>query len=204
MTAGYALANKFTGRKVLNFFFVFTMFFSGGLIPTFLAVRNYGLYNNPLVMIVIGAISIWNLMITRTFIVNALPGELYEAAEIDGCNHFRYFLSFVLPLSQAIIGVLCVYYAVGHWNDFMTGLIYLRNHDFMPLQVILKNLVASLTFNDTETALVIDFVDNAERARVAEVVKYCAIIISTVPIIIFYLVLQRYFVQGVMIGSIKG
>jgi ABC-type glycerol-3-phosphate transport system permease component len=204
MTAGYALSRKFAGRKTLSFFLIFTMFFSGGLIPTFLAVRNYGLYNNPLIMIVMGAISIWNLMIARTFISSSLPAELYEAAEIDGCSHFRYFWSFVLPLSQALIGVLCVYYAVGHWNDFMTGLIYLRNHDYMPLQVVLKNLVASLAFDDTQTALVADLMDNAERARVAEVVKYCAIIISTVPIIALYMVLQKYFVQGVMIGSIKG
>jgi putative aldouronate transport system permease protein len=204
MTAGYALSRKFQGRKAVNLFFVFTMFFGGGLIPTFLVVRSLGLYNNPLVMIVMGALSVWNLMIARTFISNSLPSELYEAAEIDGCSHFRYFFLIVLPLSQALIGVLCVYYAVGHWNDFMTGLIYLRNYDFMPLQVVLKNLVASLNFNDANIGLVDDLLDNAERARVSEAIKYCAIIVSSLPIIALYLVLQKYFVQGVMIGSIKG
>jgi putative aldouronate transport system permease protein len=204
MTAGYAMSRKFAGRKFFNFFFVFTMFFSGGLIPTFLLVRSLGLYNNPLVMIIMGALSVWNMVLARTFIISSLPIELYEAAEVDGCGHFRYFVFIVLPLSQALIAVLCVYYAVGHWNDFMTGLIYLRNYDFMPIQVVIRNLVASLNFTDANIGIIDDIVDNAERARVSEVVKYCAIVVTSAPIIVLYMVLQKYFVQGVMIGSLKG
>lgn len=113
LMAGYALTRNFIGKKFVNLYFVFTMFFSGGLIPTFLQVKTYGLYNSPLIMVLMGAISVWNVIIARTFIKNSLPEELYEAAVMDGCSHIRYFMKIVLPLSKALMGVLVVYYAVG-------------------------------------------------------------------------------------------
>lgn len=204
MMAGYGLSRNFIGKKFINIYFIFTMFFSGGLIPTFLQIKNYGLYNNPLIMILMGAVGIWNAMIARTFLTSSLPDGLYEAATIDGCNHFRYFFQMVLPLSKALIGVLVVYYAVGHWNDFMTGLIYINKRQYQPLQVILRDLLTSLQVTDTMSQMLGDITDNQEVMRVAESVKYCAIIISTVPILILYMAMQKFFVKGVMIGSLKG
>lgn len=204
MMAGYALSRKFAGRRFMNFYFVFTMFFSGGLIPTFLLVRSYGLYNNPLIMIVMGALGVWNLMIARSFIASTLPEELYEAAVVDGCSHFRYFFFFVLPLSQALMAILGVYYAVGHWNDFMTAIIYLSKYSYMPLQVIVRNMVAALQMTEEMTNMLDEITDYAEVARIAESVKYCVILVSTAPIIVLYLSLQKYFVKGAMIGSLKG
>lgn len=204
LMTGYALSRNFTGKKLVNFFFIFTMFFSGGLIPTFLQIKSYGLYNSPLIMIVMGAISVWNVIIARTFMQSSLPEELYEAAVIDGCSHVRYFIKIALPLSKALMGVLVVYYAVAHWNDFMTGLIYISKREYQPLQVVLKELLTSLQVTDTMSQMLSDVTDNELMMRVAESVKYCAIIISTVPILILYTCMQKFFVKGVMIGSLKG
>lgn len=204
LMTGYALSRNFVGKKLVNFFFIFTMFFSGGLIPTFLQIKSYGLYNSPLIMIVMGAISVWNVIIARTFMQSSLPEELYEAAVIDGCSHVRYFIKIALPLSKALMGVLVVYYAVAHWNDFMTGLIYISRREYQPLQVVLKELLTSLQVTDTMSQMLSDVTDNELMMRVAESVKYCAIIISTVPILILYTCMQKFFVKGVMIGSLKG
>ncbi len=204
LMTGYALSREFMGKKFFNLMFVFTMFFSGGLIPTFLQVKSYGLYNNPLVFIVMGAISVWNVIIARTFMKSSLPEELYEAAVMDGCSHVRYFMKIVLPLSKALMGVLVVYYAVAHWNDYMTGLIYISKRNYQPLQVVLKELLTSLQVTDTMSSMLNDVQDNELMMRVAESVKYCAIVISTVPILALYTSMQKFFVKGVMIGSVKG
>lgn len=204
LMTGYALSRNFIGKKGINFLFIFTMFFSGGLIPAFLQVKEYGLYNSPLIMVVMGAISVWNVIIARTFMSTSLPEELYEAAVIDGCSHFQFFFRIALPLSKALMGVLVVYYAVAHWNDFMTGLIYISKRSYQPLQVILKELLTSLQVTDTMSQMLNDVTDNELMMRVAESVKYCAIIISTVPVLILYTCMQKFFVKGVMVGSLKG
>ncbi|MFR2457999.1 MAG: carbohydrate ABC transporter permease [Christensenellales bacterium] len=206
MLLAYALSCQFVGKKLINWLIVFTMFFSGGLIPTFLTMKNLGLYNRPLIMILMGAISVWNTMIARTFIQTSLPQGLYEAAQIDGASHARYFFQIVLPLSSTIIAVLCVYYAVGRWNDYFTALIYLKNTEYWPLQTVLRQILATLTISgsDYAEALGDDFANASEAQRIANSVKYCSIIISTVPAVVLYIFLQDYFVKGVMIGSIKG
>lgn len=206
MLLAYALSCQFVGKKLINWLVVFTMFFSGGLIPTFLTMKNLGLYNRPLIMILMGAISVWNTMIARTFIQTSLPQGLYEAAQIDGASHARYFFQIVLPLSSTIIAVLCVYYAVGRWNDYFTALIYLKNTEYWPLQTVLRQILATLTISgsDYAEALGDDFANASEAQRIANSVKYCSIIISTVPAVVLYIFLQDYFVKGVMIGSIKG
>lgn len=206
MLLAYALSCQFVGKKLVNWLVVFTMFFSGGLIPTFLTMKNLGLYNRPLIMILMGAISVWNTMIARTFIQTSLPQGLYEAAQIDGASHARYFFQMVLPLSSTIIAVLCVYYAVGRWNDYFTALIYLKNTEYWPLQTVLRQILATLTISgsDYAEALGDDFANASEAQRIANSVKYCSIIISTVPAVVLYIFLQDYFVKGVMIGSIKG
>ena len=205
LTMAYGLSRKFVGKGLINFLVVFTMFFSGGLIPTFLWMRDLGLYNNPMIMIVMGMVSVWNLMVARTYIQTSIPNELYEAAAIDGASHFQYFFKVVLPLSATIVAVLSVYYGVGKWNDYYTGLVYMKDKSILPLQTVLRQILATLNYNASDFAEMFDdMAKQQEAVRIANVVKYCAIIVSTVPAVILYLFMQKYFVKGVMIGSIKG
>ena len=145
LAAAYSLSHKFAGKKLVNLAITFTMFFSGGLIPIFLNIRDLGLYNTREVMILMNLVSVWNLMVARTYIQTSIPHELYEAAVMDGSNHFTYFLKCVLPLSGTIIAVLSVYYGVARWNDYFTGLVFLRNRAYLPLQTILRAILASLS-----------------------------------------------------------
>ncbi|MGI5898376.1 MAG: carbohydrate ABC transporter permease [Christensenellales bacterium] len=205
LMAGYALSNKFTGKPVVNFLIIFQMFFSGGLIPTFLLMRDIGLYNNPLMMVFSGCVSVWNLMITRTYMTSSIPRELYEAASIDGATHIKYFVSVVLPLSGTITAVLCVYYGVANWNNFMTALIYIRDRRWYPVTLVLREILAKLTMDAATANEMYDEAESVTEAiRVAEVVKYCAIVMSTGPAVILYVNMQKFFVKGVMIGSLKG
>ncbi|MDR2504473.1 MAG: carbohydrate ABC transporter permease [Oscillospiraceae bacterium] len=208
LAAAYALTRKFIGKSVVNFIFIFTMFFNGGLIPTFLTMRDMHLYNTRTIMIIINCVSVWNLMIARTYISSTVPNELYEAAVIDGSNHFRYFFKMVLPLSGTIIAVLCVYYGVSRWNDYFTALVYIRNRALLPLQTILREVLATLTTSTTTDSFFDAYEGNVQgmvdAIRKAEVAKYCCIVISTGPAVVLYVFMQKYFVKGVMIGSLKG
>ena len=208
MMGAYVLSRQFSGKRVINFLIIFTMFFQGGLIPSFLINRSIGLYNNPLSMIILGTVSVWNLMIARTYITSSIPRELYEATMIDGASHFTFFFKIVLPLSGSIIAVLSVYFGVARWNDYFTALVYIRSREFLPLQTVLREILASINQN-AAAALVssadqMDAMDLVERIRQAEVAKYCSIVVSTIPAIVLYIFMQKYFVKGVMIGSIKG
>ena len=208
LSAAYALSRpKFPGKKFLNIFFVVTMFFGGGLIPTFLVMRDLGLYNTRLVIILMGCIGTWNLMVARTFIQTSIPNELYEAAVLDGAGHFDYFFKVVVPLSKTIVAVLAVYYGVAKWNDYYTGLVYIRDRKLLPLQTVLREILASLQV-DWSSAYMTDLMDNAESIieamRIANVAKYCIIVVSTAPVVILYGFMQKYFEKGVMIGSLKG
>ena len=191
-----------------NFLITFTMFFSGGLIPIFLNVRDLGLYDTRLVMILMNTVSVWNLMVARTYIQSSIPNELYEAAVMDGADHFTYFFRCVLPLSGTIIAVLSVYYGVARWNDYFTGLVFIRNRAYLPLQTVLREILASLSISGSSDTFFAAYADNLgglqEAMRKAEVAKYCCIVVSTVPAIVLYIFMQKYFVKGVMIGSLKG
>ena len=207
MMAAYALTRAFAGKKVVNILLIFTMFFSGGLIPSFIMNRTLGLYNTYLILIVLHTVSVWNLMVARTFIRSNVPNELFEAAAIDGADHFTYFVKVVLPLSSTIIAVLAVYYGVARWNDYFTALVYIRDRSKLPLQTVLREIIVTLTFNANNRDLLNTFEDMAatlEVTRKAQVAKYCCIVISTIPTIFLYLGMQKYFVKGVLIGSIKG
>jgi len=209
LTAAYALSRKeMLGRSVINLYIIIPMFFGGGLIPTFLTMKDLGLYNSRWVVILMGCVSVWNLMVARTFIQSTLPDELHEAAKLDGASHFQYFFKIVLPLSKTIVAVLAIYYGVAKWNDYFTGLIYLKDESKYPLQTVLREIVAVLQMDmdmvkdmmaDPMVAKMI-----AQSTQVAQAVKYCAIVVSTVPIMLLYVVLQKYFEKGVMIGSLKG
>lgn len=176
MMAAYSLSRKFSGKKFVNFYFVFTMFFNGGLIPQFLMVRDLGLMDTVLLMIIINCVSVWNLMVARTYISMNIPNDLYEAAAIDGASHFTYFLRVVLPLSGMIIAVLCVYYGVARWNDYFTALVYIRDRSKLPLQTILREILATLTATNSDSffsAYADDIKGMTEAVRKAEVAKYC-------------------------------
>ena len=208
MAAAYSLSRpKFPGKGIFNFIFVFTMFFGGGLIPTFLVMRDLGLYNTRLLMILMGCVSVWNLMVARTYIQTSIPHELYEAAMLDGATHFDYFFRCVIPLSKTIIAVLAVYYGVSKWNDYFTGLVYLKDRDLLPLQTVLREILATLQV-DRSSDYMLTMSENAasisEAMRKANVAKYCIIVIATGPVVVLYGFLQKYFEKGVMIGSLKG
>lgn len=208
LAAAYALSRRFHGKKLVTLLITFTMFFSGGLIPIFLNVRDLGLYNTRTIMILMNLVSVWNLMVARTYIQSTIPNELYEAAVVDGADHFTYFSRCVLPLSGTIIAVLCVYYGVARWNDYFTGLVFLRDRTLYPLQTVLREILASLSSAGTSDTFFEAYADNLgglqEALRKAGVAKYCCIVVSTVPAVILYVCMQKYFVKGVMIGSLKG
>ncbi len=208
MMAAYALSRQFVGKKFFNFIFVFTMFFTGGLIPTYLTMRNLGLYNTRLLMILVNCVSVWNLMVARTYIKSALPNELYEAAVMDGASHFTYFFRMVLPLSGTIIAVLSVYYGVARWNDYFTALVYISDRAKLPLQTVLREILATLqTSTATDSffsAYANDVKGMTDAIRKAQVAKYCCIVVATAPAVVLYIFMQKYFVKGVMIGSLKG
>ncbi|MDE6918563.1 MAG: carbohydrate ABC transporter permease [Lachnospiraceae bacterium] len=208
LAAAYALSRKhFPGKKLINLYFIITMFFGGGLIPTFLVMRDIGLYNTRWVMILMGCVNVWNLMVARTYIQNSIPEELYEAAMLDGATHFQYFGKVVLPLSKTIIAVLAVYYGVTKWNDYFTGLVYLRDRALLPLQTVLREILATLQVDMTGDYMM-TMADSAasmqEAVRIANVSKYCIIVVATGPVVILYALMQKYFEKGVMIGSLKG
>ena len=208
LAAAYALSRRFAGKRLVSLAITFTMFFSGGLIPIFLNIRDLGLYNTRAVMILMNLVSVWNLMVARTYIQTSIPNELYEAAVMDGAGHFTYFFRCVLPLSGTIVAVLAVYYGVARWNDYFTGLVMLRDRKLYPLQLVLREILASLTSTGSSDTFFAAYADNLgglqEALRKAEVAKYCCIIVSTVPAVLLYVFMQKYFVKGVMIGSLKG
>jgi len=204
LPAAYALSRReFRPRRPLMLFFAFTMFFSGGLIPTYLLYRDLGLLDNWLVFILPSALNVYNLIIARAFFENSLPEELFEAAMLDGVDYFRFFTTIALPLSKALISLIGLYYLVQHWNDFFTGLIFVRDYDKQPLQIVLRDiLLSNQAFSGGAGGA--GGSGGAYGQRYADQIKYGVIIVSTLPVIILYPFLQKYFEKGVMIGSVKG
>ena len=201
LPAAYVLAqSRFKARRFLMTLFVITMYFGGGMVPTYMLVKTLHLTNSPYVMIIMGAVSVYNLIITRTFFENSIPVELQEAAWLDGCSHIRYFWSIVLPLSRAVISVILLYYAVGHWNDFFTALLYLNKDEYQPLQIILRNILIS----NQAMAGTTGAGEGSYAQQYADQVKFAVIIVSTVPVLCIYPFIQKYFEKGVMIGAVKG
>lgn len=200
--AGYALSKKdMVGKGIIMKLLVFTKYFSGGLIPTYLVVKRLHLVNTPYVLMIMGSFSVFNLILCRTFFINTLPQELQEAAEIDGCTIFQYFVKIVLPLSKAIIAIMALYYAVGHWNSFFNGLIYVTDIKLYPLQVILRDILISGQSVDPSS---MDPDALEMMKQIARTIKYGVMIVSSLPVLIMYPFVQKYFVKGVMIGSVKG
>ncbi|MGI6695398.1 MAG: carbohydrate ABC transporter permease [Christensenellales bacterium] len=193
--------NILIGTKVINGYILFTMLFSGGLIPNYFLVRNLGMLNTRFALIIPGALSAYYIIIARTFFTSTIPDEIYEAAIIDGCSDARFMVSIVIPLSMAIIAVLTLFYAVIHWNAYMPALLYLRNKELFPLQIVLRNIL--LLSQKT-----MERVDNIRGEMAAQgmeaLLKYSLIVVGSAPMLIAYPFVQKHFVKGVMIGSLKG
>lgn len=206
MPTAYALSrSKFSGKKIITAFYMVTMFFSGGLIPTYLVIRNLHMLDTYWALILPGCLGVYNMIVARTFFQSNISEELYEAAEIDGCTQGQFFFKIALPLSGAITAILVLYYGVGHWNSYFSALIYISDPEKYPLQLVLRNILIT-----NEAALSQAATSAAARAALREkqelidVMKYSLIIISSVPVLVLYPFIQKHFVKGVMIGSVKG
>ncbi|WP_408071971.1 carbohydrate ABC transporter permease [Butyrivibrio sp. JL13D10] len=201
ITAGYAMSRKdLPFRKWINLFYLIPMFVSGGLIPTYLVVKQFGLLDSFLVMVLPFSVSTYNIIVARTFFQNSLPDSLWEAAQIDGCSTLRYFVQFAVPLSKAVIAVVGLWTAVGLWNQWFNALIYLQNENLIPLQLLLRRILIS-----NESLLGAATGTMAQELRqLSDMMKYASIVVSTLPIMALYPFLQKYFNQGVMIGAVKG
>ncbi|WP_433707150.1 carbohydrate ABC transporter permease [Paenibacillus illinoisensis] len=205
--AAYALSRKdLVGRGFFMGVFMFTMFFGGGLVPSYLLIKELGMINSMWALILPSAASVWNIIVSRTFFQGTIPSELQEAAQIDGCSNFKLFFKIVLPLSMPIIAVMALFYGVGHWNSYFSAMIYLNDSAKYPLQLVLRQILVLQEMSAQGSGMMDGSSASAlnNKAEVAALVRYAVIIVSTLPVIIIYPFLQRYFVQGVMIGSVKG
>ena len=199
--AAYALSRKdLVGRNGFMMMIAFTMIFSAGLIPTYLHIRDLNLIDTMWALILPGAVSTWNLIVARTFFQQTIPDDLLEAAQLDGASNIQFFLQIVLPLSKSILAVLVLFYAVSHWNSYQNALYYITSDDKRPLQLVLR----SILFENTMGDMVEDAANLAAQQRLGDLIKYGIIIASSLPLLILYPFLQRYFIQGVMIGAVKG
>jgi putative aldouronate transport system permease protein len=196
----YPLSRKtFFGRNVLMMMITFTLLFSGGLIPTYMVVREIGLIDTRWAVLIPNAIWVWQVIIARSFFQTSIPDELIDSSEMDGCSDFRFIRSVVVPLSKPIIAVLVLMYAVGQWNAYFDALIYLKSANLFPLQLILRSIII-----ENNSSGVMDAMKLVERQQLAELLKYSLIVIATLPVLIIYPFVQRYFVQGMLVGSVKG
>ncbi|HYJ12719.1 MAG TPA: carbohydrate ABC transporter permease [Thermomicrobiales bacterium] len=200
--AAYPLSRKdLAGRNVIMFFFVFTLLFGGGLIPTYLVVREVGLLNTRWALIIPTALSVYNMIITRTFFQSTIPDELLEAAQLDGCSDFRFVRDVVIPLSGPIIAVNALFYAVSQWNQYFNALIYLTNPDLFPLQLVLREILVQ---NQVDFSQISDVNQLMARQQLQDLLKYSLIVVASAPVLILYPFVQKHFVRGVLIGSLKG
>ena len=206
--SAYALSKKrMYGRGFLTTVFLITMYFGGGMIPTYLLYKNLGLIDTRMVLIINGGVSVYNVIVTRTYFQNNIPETLFEAARIDGANEFLTFFKLVLPLSAPIIAVITLYYAVGHWGSYFSAMIYTFNQDLQPLQLVLRNILIlnETAYNDALASGDAELIaDAARQAYLAVTMKYSLVFIASAPMLIAYPFVQKHFVKGVMAGSLKG
>lgn len=210
LTGGFVLSRpRFGLKKPITLMIVITMFFGGGMIPTYLLVKDLKMLNTIWALVIPGAISTWNLMVTRTFIQSSIPEELHEAAEIDGCNDLRYFVRVILPLSSTIIAIIGMFYAVGQWNSYFSAMLYITKKEMYPLQLVLRNLLlnAEYALSSAKAGTFVDSYDMEkmqEMYQLAESMKYIIVLATVLPIVVVFPFVEKYFVKGVMVGSLKG
>ncbi|MDD5850171.1 MAG: carbohydrate ABC transporter permease [Firmicutes bacterium] len=202
MFCAFPLSRKeFTARNKLSAYFVFTMYFSGGLVPTYILVMKLGLINSPWAMIIPTAMSTYNMIIARTYMVNSIPDELYEATEIDGGTPWQYFIKIVWPLCKPIIAVLVLYYGVAKWNDYYNAMIFLKKDNLQPLTIVMRDILIQ---NQVDPTMLTDARQASELAGLTQLLKYSTIVVASLPVLVMYPFVQKYFVKGVMIGAVKG
>lgn len=202
MFLAYPLARTdLPGKNIIMFIFTFTMFFSGGMIPSYMLVKDLGLMDTRWAMLLPGALSVYNMIITRTFIQSSIPKEMLEASQIDGCNDIQYFFKIVLPLSKPVLAVITLFYVVGHWNAYFNAFLYLTDRTLYPLQIILREI---LIVNSIDPGMVVDEALLTAKQGIADLLKYSLIVVSVVPMMIIYPFIQKHFAKGMMIGSVKG
>jgi ABC-type glycerol-3-phosphate transport system permease component len=202
LPCAYTLSRKdLRGRNILTLIFSFTMFFSGGMVPTYMVVRGLKMINTFWALVIPGAMSVWNMIICRNFFESNIPLELLEVSRIDGCRNLQFFVQIVLPLSKALIAVMTLFYAVGHWNSYFSALLYISDRSLYPLQLVLRNILIASNPLGSMTNMISD---QSQLFRMIEMLKYALIVVSSVPVLIMYPFVQKHFVQGVMIGSLKG
>lgn len=201
LLAAYPMSKKeFVGRKFFNAIFIITMFFGGGLIPTFILINNLRMINTVWAILIPGAFNVWNMILARTY-YQSIPGELREASAIDGADEIRHFFKIMLPVCKPIIAVLALWTFVGMWNSYFDAMIYLNDAELQPLQLVLRSILVQ---NTPEPGMIADIQSTAEMAKVAELLKYATIVVSSLPLLVMYPFFQKYFDKGVMVGSIKG
>lgn len=199
--AAYPLSRKsFRFRNFFMFVLTFTMIFSGGLIPTYLLVTKL-FHHTRWALLIPGALSVYNVIITRTFFQNSIPEEILESAQLDGCNDFQFVWRIVLPLSKSIIAVITLFYVVGHWNEYFSAMLYLKDTKLYPLQLVLRQILVE---NQTDESMFTDIENMIEKQNLQELLKYALMIVSSIPVLIIYPFVQKHFVKGVMVGSLKG
>ena len=202
LLAAYGLSRKnLVGRGFLTGVMVFTMLFSGGIIPSYLLMNDLHLLNTVWALLLCSGLSVWNVVVTRTYYQNTIPEEMHEAAMLDGCDEFGFLARIALPLSGPILAVMALYYGVGHWNSYFNAMLYLRDENLYPLQIILRNI---LVLQNVDTSMIKDADVLLRMQGLAELLKYSVSVISTVPLLILYPFVQKYFVKGVMVGALKG
>lgn len=202
MLCAYPLSRKeFTARNKIAALFVFTMYFSGGLMPTYMVVNKLGLINTRWAMIIPSAMSTYNMIIARTYMVNSIPDELYEAAQIDGCSPFKYLLKVVVPLCKPILAVLTLYYGIAKWNNYFDAMLYLNDASLQPLTIVLREILIQ---NQIDPTMLTDASALSKLQGMTELLKYAVIVVASVPVLAIYPFVQKYFVKGVTIGAVKG
>lgn len=205
LPCAYALAQGgLRGRGAFMAFLIFTMIFNGGLIPTYLLIRDLSMMDTIWAMVIPNAAAVWNIIVTRTFFQSSIPKELTEAAEIDGCSVTKTFVRIVLPLSMPIIAVMSLFYGVAHWNQYFNAMLYISDRDLYPLQLFLREI---LVLSEMPASMMMDedmMEAAAEQARISDIIKYAVMIMASLPLLVVYPFVQRYFVKGVLIGSLKG
>ena len=199
--AAYPLSRKdFTMRNAISLLFAFTMWFSGGLIPTYLLIKNMGFFDSRWVMIIPSAMSVWNMIILRTYFQSNISGELLESAKLDGCDDFRYLWNIAVPLSKPSLAVICLYYMVANWNVFMQAYLYIQDQSLYPIQIVLREILLLGKVEDVST----NAIEESNAQMMNELLKYSLVIVASLPMIIIYPFVQKYIVKGIMIGAIKG
>ena len=202
LIAAYPLSRRdFVGRNFFSFFFSFTMMFSGGIVPSYLLLKDLHMLNTAWSILLPGALSVYNMLVVKTFMQTSIPPDLLEAAQIDGCSDTKYFFKILLPLSKASIAVISLFYAVGHWNSYFNALMYLNDRELIPLQLVLREILIN---NKMDADMVTDPALLEAKAGMADLLKYSLMVVSSVPILCIYPFVQKYFVKGVMVGSVKG